>query len=63
VIKPTGDTSSADTEVIDLVTVDLKFRRNRVENIVIILKLALVIKALSRVMGPESVDEYKVITR
>lgn len=62
-IKPTGDTSSADTEVIDLVTVDLKFRRNRVENIVIILKLALVIKALSRVMGPESVDEYKVITR
>jgi len=63
VIKPTGDTSCADTEVIDLVTVDLKFRRNRVENIVVILKLALVIKALSRVMGPESVDEYKVITR
>lgn len=62
-IKPTGDTSCADTEVIDLVTVDLKFRRNRVENIVVILKLALVIKALSRVMGPESVDEYKVITR
>lgn len=60
-IKPTA--SSADTEVIDLVTVDLKFRRNRVENIVVILKLALVIKALSRVMGPESVDEYKVITR
>jgi len=37
--------------------------KNRVENIGIILHLALLIKALPDYMGPESIDEYKSISR
>jgi len=37
--------------------------KDRVENIGIILHLALLIKALPDYMGPESVDEYKSISR
>ena len=57
------DRPGAKPFAVDLVKKDLRLRKNRVENIGIILKLAVVIRALEGVMGPASVDEYTAIYR
>jgi len=55
--------TNARVHAVDLIRKDLKLMKNRVENIGIILHLALLIKALPDYMGPESIDEYKSISR
>jgi len=57
------NTPGAKPFAVDLVKKDLRLRKDRVENIGIILKLAVVIRALEAVMGPASVDEYTSIYR
>ena len=55
--------AGAKASAVDLITRDLKLRKNRVENIGIILKLAVVIRALQDIMGLASVNEYMWLSR
>ena len=59
IVGGTGAKASA----VDLITRDLKLRKHRVENIGIILKLSVVIRALQDIMGLASINEYMWLSR
>ena len=55
--------AGAKASVVDLITRDLKLRKHRVENIGIVLKLSVVIRALQDIMGLASINEYMWLSR
>jgi len=56
--------AGAKASAVDLITRDLKLRKHRVENIGIILKLSVIIRALVQdIMGLASINEYMWLSR
>ena len=55
--------AGAKASAVDLITRDLKLRKHRVENIGIILKLSVIIRALQDIMGLASINEYMWLSR